>query len=131
MQLNFALQFEFGDAAQVLPQNFSFYFELVVVVGVLVMASATAGVIGTWRLNAVRRRFDDCDCARAREARLFFGERSFDFFPGKNEGNKGGLAAAVVSIIWRNGGKASEAVAAIDQFFDCEEQELILRHGEA
>jgi len=65
---------------------------------------------------------------RAGEAGLFFGERRFDFFSGENERDKDGLAASAV-VTRRIGGKTSETVAAVDELFDGEEQELILRHG--
>ena len=54
MQLNFALQFELGDAAQVLVEDFFLDFELMIVAGVLVVASAAAGEMRAGRRNAVR-----------------------------------------------------------------------------
>jgi hypothetical protein len=61
----------------------------------------------------------------AGETGLFFGESGFDFLSGENEGNEDGLAASV-----RVGRKTSESVTAIDELFNVEEQELILRHAE-
>ena len=54
MHLNFALQFELGDAPQVLAQDFFLDLELVLVAGVLIMASAAAGEIWTGWRDAVR-----------------------------------------------------------------------------
>jgi len=62
------------------------------------------------------------------EAGFFFGERRFDFFSGENKRDEGGLPAPAI-VIRRTGGKAGEAVAAVDEFFDCKEQEMILRYG--
>ena len=58
MQLNFALQFELGDAVQIFAQNLFLDFELMLVGGVLVVASAATGEIGAGRRDAVRRGFD-------------------------------------------------------------------------
>jgi len=66
---------------------------------------------------------------RAGEAGLFLGERGFDLFSGENERDEHGLAASAVFMIRRRGRKASEAVAAVDELFNGQEQELILRHG--
>ena len=96
MHLDFALQFELGDAPQILAQDFFFDFELVFVAGVLVVASATAAEVFTVWLNPMRRSFHDGFRVCASEARLFFGERRFDFFSGKNEWDEHGLAASAV-----------------------------------
>ncbi len=56
MDLNFALQFELGDAPQVLAQDFFLDFELMLVGGVLILASTAAGEVRTWRPHAMRRR---------------------------------------------------------------------------
>ncbi len=113
MYLDFVLQFELGDAAQVLAQDFFLDFELLLVAGVLVVASAAAAKMRTGRRNAVRRWLDDRRGLGAGEAGLFFGENGFDFFSGKNEGNENGLAASA-SV----GGKTSESVAAVDELFN-------------
>ena len=126
MHLDFGLQFELGDTAQILAQDFFLDFELIFVAGVLVVASAAAAEIFTVWPNPMRRTFDDRFRVRASEARLFFGEHRFDFFSGKNERNEHGLAASAV-VTCRSGGKACESVAAVDEFFDCKEQEMILR----
>ena len=85
----------------------------------------------------MRRRLHYCAGLGAGEAGFFFRECRFDFLSGKNKGDENRLAASPVfagrfiarrSISWRSGRKASESVAAVDQFFDVEEQELILRH---
>ncbi len=127
MNLNLTLQFEPGDAAQIFAQDFFLDLELVIVAGVLVMASAAASEMGTGRLRAVRRRFYDGFDLCAGEAGLFFGEGGCDLLSGKNEGNEDGFAAAGVFVAGGSGRKASESVAAVDQLFNVQEQELILR----
>ena len=54
MDLNFALQFELGDAPQIFAQDFFLDFELMLVAGVLIMASAAAAEMWARRLDAVR-----------------------------------------------------------------------------
>ena len=46
MDFNLARQFQFGDAQQVLAQDFFLDFELMLVSGVLVVAPATAPKMG-------------------------------------------------------------------------------------
>jgi len=66
---------------------------------------------------------------RARKARFLLGESGLNFFRGQNKWDEHGLAACVGLIGVRRGRQTGQAVAAVDQLFDCEEQELILRHG--
>ena len=54
MHLNFALQLELGDATQVLAQDFLLDFELVIVAGMLVVASAAGAKVRAGRWDAVR-----------------------------------------------------------------------------
>jgi hypothetical protein len=120
MQLNFALEFELGDAAQVLAQDFFLDLELVLVAGVLVMASAATSEMWAGRRDAVRRRFQNRLDLRTGEAGFFFGECGFDLFSGEDEGNEDGFAAGAVfiTVTRRFGGKAGQAVAAVDELFD-------------
>jgi hypothetical protein len=91
----------------------------------LVVASAAAAEMRTRGRDAVRRRLDDCGGVRAGEAGLFLGDGGFDLFRCENERDEDGLTAAAVV-----GRETSESVAAVDQLFYVQEQELILRHGE-
>lgn len=59
MHLDFALQFELGDATQILAQDFFLDFELMFVAGMLVVASAATAEVFTLWLDAMRRSFDD------------------------------------------------------------------------
>ena len=61
----------------------------------------------------MRGGFDDCCEVGAGEARLFLGECGFDFLSSENKGNEDGFAASVGV-----GGKASEAVSAVDELFN-------------
>lgn len=126
MHLDFALQFELGDAAQILLENFFLDFELMIVGGVLIVASAASAEIFALGLDAVRRSFDERFRARTSEARFFFCDRRFDFFSGENERDEDGFAASAV-VTRRIGGETGESVSAVDEFFNCEEQEMILR----
>jgi hypothetical protein len=80
---------------------------------ILILASATAGEIGTGGRDAMRRRLDDRHGLGAGEAWLFLRNRGFDFFSGENEGNEYGFAASAVV-----GRETSESVAAVDELFD-------------
>jgi len=59
MDLNSAWQFEPGDAPQIFEQNLFFDFELVLVAGVLIVASAALGEVRAGRRDAVRRGLND------------------------------------------------------------------------
>jgi hypothetical protein len=125
MDFNVEGQVELGRAPQALTQNFFLDLELVLVTGVLVVATATAAKIWAGRLDAMGRWLDDGFHRRSRESRLLLGQGGIDFFSRQNEGDEDGLAASTVV-----GRQAGEAITAIDQLFDCEEQELILRYEE-
>ena len=81
--------------------------------GVLVVTTTTAAEVGAWRGDAIPRWLDDRGGAGASEARFFFGDLCLDFFLLENEGNEDRLASTAVV-----GSKASEAVAAIDEFLN-------------
>ena len=81
MDFDLALQFELGDAPQVLAQDSFLISSWWSIAGVLVMTSAAAAKMWTGRrgLGAMTARRS---LRRARErSRLFFGYRSFDFLP--------------------------------------------------
>ncbi len=135
MDFDFEWQVELGNTAQVFPQDFFLDFELMLVAGVLVVASAAAGEVRARGRDAVRGSLDYCVYSRAREGGLLLGESGVDFFSCQDEGDEHGLAASAIFIDGGSGGVGSggetgQAVAAVDQLFDCEEQALILRHGE-
>ena len=117
MDLNFALQFEPGDAPQILAKNFRLNLELMLIAGVLIVASAAAAEMWTRRFDAVRRRLYGGLGLRAREAGFFFRDDGFDLFSGENKGDEHGLAASAV-FAGRFGRKASQSVAAVDELFN-------------
>jgi hypothetical protein len=113
MQLDFTVQFQLGDATEVFDQNFFFDFQLMVVGGVLIVASsASPKVRARWR-DAMWRGIYNRARAGARKARFLSEKRGLNFFPGKDERNKYGFAAATVV-----GRKASKSVAAIDELLN-------------
>src|ERR1700752_1839615 len=95
MDLDVEWQVQLGGAAQALAQDFFLDLELVVVAGVLVVASAAAGEVWAGRLDAMWRRLDDSVSLGPREARLLLGEGGLDFLFGQNKGDEHGLAARV------------------------------------
>ena len=122
MHFDVERQLQLGGAPQALAQNLFLDLELVVVAGMLVVAAAAAAKVWAGGLDAVRRRLDDGFNGRPGKSLLLFGKGSLDFFSAQDEGNEHGFAASAVV-----GGQAGQAVAAIDQLFDCKEQEMILR----
>src|SRR5258708_7752852 len=94
------------------------------VAGMLVLASAATSEVGAVGLDAVRRGLEDSFNLRAREVGLLLGEFRLNLFPIQHERDEYGFAASVGV-----GRQAGEAVAAVDQLFNCQEQGMILRHG--
>src|SRR5208282_5198366 len=86
MQLDFAIEFELGDAPQILAQNLFLDFELMLVIGVLVVASTAGTKIWARRRNTMRRRLYDRFGAGSGETGLFLGDRGFDLFSGETKG---------------------------------------------
>jgi hypothetical protein len=121
-------QLKLGCSSQALSQDFFLDFELMIVGGVLVVASAAAAKMWTGRRNAMRRRLDDGVGLRSRKTRFLFDEGRLNFLTGQDKRDEYGLAATVGFVSERIGRKTGESVAAIDQLFDCEAQGLILRH---
>ena len=124
MNLNVVREFDLAKAPQRLAQDFFLDLDLVLVAAVLVVASATAGEIPASSRDAMRGGLDHTIGMSPSEAGLLFGKGRLDFFSGQDEWNEHRLTAPA-----RVGREAREAVAAIDQLFDCEEQDLILGYG--
>lgn len=68
MRLDLASKLDLGNAAQILAQDFRFDFQLMIVSGVLVVASAAAREVRARRRNALARRLDDGGSTGARKA---------------------------------------------------------------
>lgn len=114
-------QVELGRSAQRLAQNLTLDPELMLVVGVLIVASPTAREVRASGLYAVRRSLDYGFRSGTGKSRFLPGDSGFDLFLGQNEWNESCLARPAFVC-----GKAGDAVAAINKFFDREEQALIL-----
>lgn len=113
MRLNIALKFEFGNPPQVFAQDFFFDLELMLVAGMLVIASTAATEVRARRRYAVLGRFQNCSGVRPGEAGFLFGKRRFYLLSGKNKRNEHSLTASSIASV-----KASESVAAVDHLFN-------------
>lgn len=122
MDLQFRGKFDLGDTEQIFLQNCRFNFELMLVVGMLVVAAATAVEIRTSRFNPLCLRRQDHTGARSSKARLLFEDNGFDLLSLKDERNKYGFASA--TFVSR---QTCQTVAAIYELFYCEFQGLILQ----
>ena len=117
MDVQFRVQFQLGDAAKIFLQNGSFDLELMFVVGVLIVASATALEVRTSRSDASRRGSENLLQPGASKPRLLFAQDCFHAFAGQHEGHKHSLARAMFV-----GRKPRQSFAAIDQLFNSESQ---------
>ena len=123
MRLNLALQIELGDAPQILAQDFFLDLKLMLIARMLIMAPAATREIRAAGEDSLRRSLDDLVYSRAREARFLFDEHRLDFFFRENKRHEYSLPASALI-----GRQTRQSIATVDQLFDCEEQELILRH---
>ena len=121
MHFNVARKIELGASPQSLAKDLLLDFQLMIVICVLVVATAARSEMRAGRRNAMRRCFDHRIGPGAREAGLFFRDGRLDFFSVENEGKECSFAGT--AGICR---KAGEAVSAIDELFDFKEQDLIL-----
>lgn len=117
MKDEFVIEFQLGNAAKVLLKGSCLDLQLMPVVGVLVVATATAAEVRTVGLDAMRRGLENLVRSGAREAGFIFEQGCLDFFALQHKGQKYGFAAAV--LIRR---QASQAIASINQFFNGELQ---------
>ncbi len=117
MQANLGLQFDFRNPLQRLAQNPSLEFQLPLVGNVLVMASAALPEVRTARLDAIGRSFDQLRHRSACKPRLPMPDFGLDFFPGQHKRHKHRHTAPV-----RASRSAGQAVAAVNQFFDSDQQ---------
>lgn len=88
MDKDIAREVDFRRAAQGFAKDVFLDLELVLVAGVLVVASSALAEVRTFGLNAVRGRFEDTVSMGASKAGFLLGDGGFDFFRGKNEGNE-------------------------------------------
>jgi len=121
MNGQFCFQFELGDPAQILSQDGSFDFQLMLVAAVLVLTASAAAEVRASRLDPMRRRLQDLFCSATVKAAFLFEQRGFDFFAFENKGHKHRFAAAVLI-----GGQPCQPITAVNEFFNSEEQEEIV-----
>ena len=89
--------------------------------GVLVVASAAAAEVRAGGQDALGRGLDDRFGLGSGEPGLLLGEGGFDFLARRTKGRKTALPRPRSSA-----GRCGETVAAVDQLFDGEEQDVIL-----
>src|SRR5258708_2728521 len=85
MHLQFAREINFRCSLQRLAQNGSFDFELVLIIDVLILASATTLKIGASRFNPVLRRLTHPFESRACKPWLLLSQLRFDLLAIKHE----------------------------------------------
>ena len=120
MDQEICIQVYFGNSAQILLKNRSLDFELMSVLGVLIMTASAGLKVGTAWLNPMRGTFDNSVGSRSSKSAFLLQQRGFNLLALQYKRHEYGFAAAMLV-----GRQASEAVAAIDQFFDSEEQSVI------
>ena len=113
MQVQFGIQFQPGNAAQVFFQDGSFDLKLMFVISVLIVASAAALKVGTSRIDAPGRGGKDFVQLSARESRLLFPKSCLHSFARQDKRHK--YRFARTSIV---GGKPRQPVPAINQLLD-------------
>jgi len=109
MNLEFSGEFELGDSLEVFFEDFGLELELVVVGGVLVVASAAAGEVGAAGIDAIGGWSEQSLEFRSGEAGFLFRDGGFNLFGGEDEGYEDGFAASVIV-----GGEAGQAIASVD-----------------
>jgi hypothetical protein len=124
--LEFSIQFQLGNAAKILFQDGCFDLKLMLIVSVLVLAATAALKIRAPRRDTQWRSFKDVICPAASESRFLLEQRRFDPFSFENKWQENRLAASV--LISR---QPRQALATVDQFFNCELQATILCHGDS
>ena len=124
MHLQISHQLELGDPTEALFENRSFDLKLVIVGGVLVLASAATLEVRAFWLNAMWRRTQNLMNARPSEFCLVLVKTGFDLLSFENEGGKYGLSASVV-VRW----KARQTIAPVDEFLDFQLHKPLLHGG--
>ena len=122
MDVQFRIQFQLGNAAQIFFQNGSFDLKLMFVVGVLIVASATTLKVWASRIDTSRGGGENSIQLGAREPGFLLAKDSFHGFAGQHKRHKHRFARAVFV-----GRKSGQAFAAVDQLFNVESQARILQ----
>src|SRR5712692_2244783 len=123
MQMNLALPLYFRRALQGLAQNLALDGELIGVIGVLIVASATTLKIRTERGDALGRWCKNVFQSRANESLLFFDGTGLDRLTRENKGDKNGFATRRLALgfiglcfVWID--QPRQAIPAVDQLFN-------------
>jgi hypothetical protein len=117
MDLQFRAELQLGNAAKIFPQHGRFDLELVLIVGVLIVASATTPEIRTSRNDASRRGSENGLQLGSGKPGLLFAKDCLHAFTGQHEGHKHSFARTMLV-----GRKPSETFSAVDQLFNVESQ---------
>lgn len=118
MDLNLTGQIELGYAPQCLAKNFFLDFKLMFVVRVLIVAPSTNAKVGATGQHAMSGGPHDVIGRGSRKPRLLLDKRGLNLLSRKHEGDEYGFATRVGFIQEGSGRKASQSVAAINQFFN-------------
>src|SRR5216683_1357064 len=102
------LPVEFGAAQKSFSKNGLLEFQLVRIIGVLVVTSAALGEVWARRLNAPVGGLQQFLSNGPRISRLFFRDRSIHFFAGQHQRHEDSLTSGI----------AGKSVAAVDHFVD-------------
>jgi len=115
-----SVELDLRNTAQVLFQNRNFDLELMFVLGVLVMTASAGLKVWATRLNAMRRRLDNSVGTGSGKSALLLQQRGFNLLALQRKRHEHGFAPAMLI-----GRQAGQAIAAINQLFDGEEQRMI------
>ena len=115
--LQFGVQLQLGDATQIFFQDGRLDLELMLVIGVLIVASATAREVRASRSDASRRGCENSFQPGSSKPRLLFAKDCLHAFARQYEGHKHRFARALFV-----GRKPRQSFAAIDQLFNIESQ---------
>ena len=111
------IEFYPGDATKVFLEHRSLDFQLVLIVGVLVMAASTAAKIRAPGLDAMRGWLKNLFGTGARKTGFIFEQLCQHLFTLQHKRHKDSFSRAMFV-----GRQARQAIASIDQFFDGELQ---------
>src|SRR5258708_10432940 len=102
------LPVEFGAAQKSFAKNGLLEFQLVRIIGVLVVTAAALGEVWARRRDAPVGGLQQFLRNGPRIARLLLGDRGLDFFAGQHQRHEDSLTSGI----------AGKSVAAVDHFFD-------------
>ena len=122
MDLQFGVEFQLGDAAQIFLQNSRFDLELMLVAGVLIVAAATALKIRAPRLDPSVAMPQESALPGLAQSQVSV--RAGPLRPSRLQDERHEYGFASATFVSR---QAGQTVAAIDELFNSEFQDLILQ----